>query len=56
MPTIKSKLDTQLCLAANAEQTRAVVAELHSNTERVSQGGGPDANAKHTARTCRATA
>ncbi|MBL8521828.1 MAG: methylcrotonoyl-CoA carboxylase, partial [Betaproteobacteria bacterium] len=51
MPVLKSKLDTQsTAFAANAEQLRAVVAELHANTERVSQGGGPDANAKHTAR------
>jgi 3-methylcrotonyl-CoA carboxylase beta subunit len=51
MPAIKSKLDTQSpAFAANAEQMRAVVAELHANTERVSHGGGPDANAKHTAR------
>ncbi len=51
MPTLKSKLDIQSpAFAANADQMRAVVAELHANTERVAQGGGPDANAKHTAR------
>ena len=51
MPTIKSKLDTNSpAFAANAEQMRAVVAELHAHTEKVADGGGKGANAKHTAR------
>ena len=51
MPTVKSKLDTSSpAFAANAEQMRAVVAELHAHTARVSEGGGKEANAKHAAR------
>ncbi|MBL8525434.1 MAG: methylcrotonoyl-CoA carboxylase [Betaproteobacteria bacterium] len=51
MPSLKSKLDTSSpAFAANAEQMRAVVAELHSHTAKVAEGGGKDANAKHTAR------
>ena len=51
MPTIKSKLDTSSPgFVANAEQMRAVVAELHAHSAKVSEGGGKDANAKHTAR------
>ncbi|MBL0122670.1 MAG: methylcrotonoyl-CoA carboxylase [Betaproteobacteria bacterium] len=51
MPTIKSRLDTSSpSFAANAEQMRAVVAELHAHTAKVAEGGGKDANAKHAAR------
>ncbi len=51
MPTIKSRLDTSSPgFVANAEQMRAVVAELHEHSAKVSEGGGKDANAKHTAR------
>ena len=51
MPTIKSRLDTSSpAFSANAEQMRAVVAELYAHTAKVADGGGKDANAKHTAR------
>ena len=51
MPTIKSRLDTSSpAFSANAEQMRAVVAELYEHTAKVADGGGKDANAKHTAR------
>ena len=51
MPSIKSKLDTSSPgFKANAGQMRAVVAELHAHSAKVSDGGGKDANAKHTAR------
>ena len=51
MPTIKSRLDTSSpAFRANAEQMRSVVAELHAHTAKVADGGGKDANAKHTAR------
>ena len=51
MPSIKSKLDTSSpAFAANAEQMRAVVTELHSHTARVAEGGGKETNAKHVAR------
>ncbi|MEQ1519483.1 MAG: carboxyl transferase domain-containing protein, partial [Usitatibacteraceae bacterium] len=51
MPTIKSKLDTSApAFTANAEQMRAVVAELHAHSAKVAEGGGAEANAKHTAR------
>ncbi len=51
MPQLKSKLDTlSPAFAANAAQMRSLVDELHANTARVAEGGGADANAKHTAR------
>ena len=51
MPTIKSRLDTSSpVFAANVEQMQAVVAELYAHTAKVADGGGKDANAKHTAR------
>ena len=51
MPHIKTRLDTASpAFAANAEQMRAVVAELHAHTARVAEGGGKETNAKHVAR------
>ena len=51
MPTIKSRLDTASpAFAANAAHMRAVVAELLAHSAKVAEGGGKDANAKHTAR------
>ena len=51
MTTIKSRLDTTApAFTANAEQMRTVVAELHSHTAQVSEGGGKEANARHVAR------
>ena len=51
MPQLKSKLDPlSPSFAANAEQMRTVVAELYAHTAKVADGGGKDANAKHTAR------
>src|SRR5258706_1487472 len=51
MPQLKSKLDAlSLVLAANAVQLSSVVEELHADTAKVAEGGGADANAKHTAR------
>ena len=51
MPHIKTRLDTASpAFAANAEQMRAVVAELHAHTAKVAEGGGKETNAKHVAR------
>ncbi|HEX9390221.1 MAG TPA: carboxyl transferase domain-containing protein [Usitatibacteraceae bacterium] len=51
MPQLKSKLDTlSPAFAANAAQMRSLVEELHAHTAKVAEGGGADANAKHTAR------
>ena len=51
MPQLKSKLDTASpAFTANAAQMRSLVDELHANTAKVAQGGGTEANAKHTAR------
>ena len=51
MPTINTKLDiTSPTFAANAEQMRAVVAELHAHSAKAAEGGGKEANAKHAAR------
>ncbi len=51
MPQLKSKLDTlSPAFAANAAQMRSLVEELQANTAKVAEGGGSDANAKHTAR------
>ena len=51
MPTFKSRLDTSSpAFSANAEQMRAVVAELYVHTAKVAEGGGKEANAKHVAR------
>ena len=51
MPQLKSKLDTASpAFNANAAHMRSLVDELRDNTEKVAQGGGADANAKHVAR------
>ena len=51
MAQLKSKLDTtSAAFAANAAQMRTVVAELHARSAKVADGGGKDANAKHTGR------
>ena len=51
MPQLKSKLDTASpAFTANAAQMRSLVDELHANTAKVAQGGGTEANAKHTSR------
>jgi 3-methylcrotonyl-CoA carboxylase beta subunit len=51
MPILKSKLDRSApAFLANAEQMKSLVADLHGAMERVAMGGGPEANAKHTAR------
>ena len=51
MPQIKSKLDASSpAFKANAEHHRALVEDLRRVVSRVSEGGGPDAQKKHTAR------
>jgi 3-methylcrotonyl-CoA carboxylase beta subunit len=51
MPQLKSKLDTSApAFAANAAHMRELTDELNRNTRKVAEGGGTDANAKHTAR------
>ena len=51
MPILNSRVDSlSPTFNANAEQMRAVVSELHAYTAKVAEGGGKDANAKHTAR------
>ena len=51
MPQLKTKLDTASpAFTANASHMRGLVDELRANTEKVAQGGGADANAKHVAR------
>jgi 3-methylcrotonyl-CoA carboxylase beta subunit len=51
MPRIKSKLDrSSPAFKANAEHHRALVEDLKRVVSRISEGGGPDAQKKHTAR------
>src|SRR4030081_1740140 len=51
MPRIKSKLDASSpAFKANAEHHRALVEDLKRVVSRVSEGGGADAQKKHTAR------
>ena len=51
MPQLKSKLDTlSPAFTANAAHMRALVEELNIHTNKAAEGGGADANAKHTAR------
>ncbi len=51
MPQLKSKLDSlSPAFIANAAHMRALVDELNNHTSKVAEGGGADANAKHTAR------
>ncbi len=51
MPRIKSKLDTASpAFKANAEHHRALVEDLRRQVARTSEGGGPEAQKKHSAR------
>ncbi len=51
MPRIHSKLDpASPAFRANAEHHRALVADLRAQVARVAQGGGAEAQKKHTAR------
>jgi 3-methylcrotonyl-CoA carboxylase beta subunit len=51
MPQLKSKLDPlSPAFTANAAHMRTLVDELNNRTSKVAEGGGADANAKHTAR------
>jgi len=51
MPTIKSRLDTgSPAFQANVEHHRALAADLRERVARVAEGGGPEAQKKHTAR------
>jgi 3-methylcrotonyl-CoA carboxylase beta subunit len=51
MPVLKSKIDPRSpAFAANTEQMRAIVGDLHAKVAQVSEGGGADAAKKHTAR------
>jgi 3-methylcrotonyl-CoA carboxylase beta subunit len=51
MPQLKSKLDTGApAFNENAAHMRALVEELKQHTQKVADGGGSEANAKHTAR------
>jgi 3-methylcrotonyl-CoA carboxylase beta subunit len=51
MPQLKSKLDPlSPAFTANAAHMRTLVDELNNHTSKVAEGGGADANAKHTAR------
>jgi 3-methylcrotonyl-CoA carboxylase beta subunit len=51
MPQLKSKLDPlSPAFTINAAHMRMLVDELNNHTSKVAEGGGADANAKHTAR------
>src|SRR6187551_1436875 len=51
MPRIKSRLDPQdPAFIANAEHHRALVADLNAQVARIAEGGGAEAQKKHTAR------
>ena len=51
MPQLKSKLDAlSPAFTANAAHMRTLVDELNNHTNKVAEGGGADANAKHVAR------
>ncbi len=51
MPTIKSRLDTgSPAFLANVEHHRALAANLRERVARVAEGGGAEAQKKHTAR------
>ncbi len=51
MPKISSKLDpSSAAFKANVEHHRALADDLRRQVARVAQGGGPDAQKKHTAR------
>jgi 3-methylcrotonyl-CoA carboxylase beta subunit len=51
MPKLSSRIDTSShAFQANATQMRSLVNELIARSQLVAQGGGAEANAKHTAR------
>ena len=51
MPTIKTRLDPgSPAFQANAQHHRALAAELRGEVAKASEGGGPEAQKKHTAR------
>jgi 3-methylcrotonyl-CoA carboxylase beta subunit len=51
MPVIRTKLDTgSASFKANADHHRALVADLREKVARVAEGGGPEAQKKHTDR------
>ncbi len=51
MPRLTSRIDTGSdAFRANAAQMRALIEDLRSQVARVSEGGGADAQKKHTAR------
>ena len=51
MPTIKSRLDPgSPAFLANVEHHRTLAADLRSQVAKVAEGGGPNAQKKHTAR------
>ncbi|QJR10850.1 Methylmalonyl-CoA carboxyltransferase 12S subunit [Usitatibacter rugosus] len=51
MPVIRSRLDpSSPAFTANTEHHRALTEDLRSQVAKVSEGGGPDAQKKHTAR------
>ena len=51
MPSIKSKIDiTSATFQANAAHLRALVDELRAHVAKVTEGGGPEAAKKHSAR------
>ncbi len=51
MPALKSRSDTgSSAFADNAKAMEALVADLRAQATRVAEGGGPDAQKKHTAR------
>src|SRR4051812_31183323 len=51
MPQIRSRLDTSApAFEENAAHQQSLVADLRAQVARVAEGGGPDAQKKHTAR------
>ncbi len=51
MPQLRSRLDTgSAAFRANAEQLKALARDLREQVARVAEGGGPEAQKKHTAR------
>ncbi|HEY2630472.1 MAG TPA: carboxyl transferase domain-containing protein [Usitatibacter sp.] len=51
MPTIKSRIDTSApAFIANAGHHRALMDDVRSRVARICEGGGPEAQKKHTAR------
>ena len=51
MPALKSRIDTgSSAYAANAQAMETLVADLRAQVAKISEGGGPEAQKKHTAR------